>query len=353
MAHPALGTTASMHAVAIAAAATIACATNVAVAQIDPLKPGNGASAKPAMAPTYIESLKALLTTRILPGLQRAILATATSRPSALYVEVTDDPSPYSVAARMDPDESLTVRLSVGYLRMHDAALEAVSLAAAFRRPEALQAYLKYQIRWASNSYERSARGGSALRAMSFAEFIGVDAKTVEAVLNRREGKIKLDRARIESLGWVLAYFLTRADPGLAGLSRSPMSRAGEAAARLAAASGWSPVPPFPTAFELAAIEQRPTEQPDERALLCRAVVFIEPGLEVATEDSRWRTRLGEQSEPEEKFAELRAQIARMRRDGACVLDIVAASARWLPGCGEGRTALPRSSTPAFGIQVL
>lgn len=266
-------------------------------------------------------------------------------------MEVTDDPSPYSVAARLDPDESLTVRLSVGYLRMHDAALDAASLARALRRPRALQAYLQYQIRWASENYAHGARRGSPLGAMSFAEFIGADAKTVEAVLDERKETIKRNRVRIESLGWVLAYFLTRTDPGLAGMSPSPMNRAGEAAARLAAASGWSPVPPFPTAFELAAIEQRPTEQPDARALLCRAVVFIEAGLEMASKESRWRARLGEQPDPEEKFGELRAQIARMRRDGACVSNIVTASARWLPGVLKGRTAFPRPSEPAFGIQ--
>lgn len=41
MMHPALGTTASVHALAISAAATLACAANVSVAQINPLELGN------------------------------------------------------------------------------------------------------------------------------------------------------------------------------------------------------------------------------------------------------------------------------------------------------------------------
>ena len=75
---------------------------------------------------SYIANYQTIIATRIVPGLKRGILETATSRPRTLAVVVTDDPSPFNISTQVGPDDSLTVRLSLGYLTIHDAALDAV-----------------------------------------------------------------------------------------------------------------------------------------------------------------------------------------------------------------------------------
>src|SRR5687767_4272034 len=78
---------------------------------------------------------------------------------SGLTIEVTEDPSPYDIGARIDADGALIARLSIGYLTMHDAALDAVTLSDALQRPRELRPYLMYQLQLAHDNQQRRARG--------------------------------------------------------------------------------------------------------------------------------------------------------------------------------------------------
>ncbi len=279
-----------------------------------------------AAAARYISNLKTVVANRIVPGLQRAILSRAVIRPRTLTVEVTDDPSPYSVGAHVGSDQSLTVRLSLGYLTMHDAALDAAGVAAALNRPRELREYLAYQLRIAQDNSARRARHEPTERAMPFAEFAGLDPKTIQALFAQRDWRARRDRVQIDSLGWVVAYFLIRVEPRLAGMPQSAGIRDGEGAARLAAASGWFPVPPFATAFELSAIDRWTTTSPNERALLCRAAYLMEAGLAVTHANTQWRSRLKQEASLQSELAEIQEQIRQMRRDGSCASTLVTAS---------------------------
>ena len=88
----------------------------------------------------------------------------------------------------------------------------------------------------------------------------------------------------------------------------------------MAAASGWFPVPPVATALGIAEIERSGTAF-DERALLCRAAQLVEAGVvHVSTNTPEG---LGPEHDDvlQKRIAEIRAQIANMRRDGACAPD--------------------------------
>ena len=78
-----------------------------------------------------------------------------------------------------------------------------------------------------------------------------------------------------------VALLLARSDVKLAGLpSGTPPSTA---AARLAAAAGFFPVPPFATAFHLAALVSPSRARRDERALVCLAADAMAAGISAAT----------------------------------------------------------------------
>ena len=272
-------------------------------------------------ATQYVANLKRMLVAEIVPRIERGILDTATSRPPGLTIEVTENPSPYDVVAKIDADGSLIARLSIGYLTMHDAALDAVTLSEALQRPRELRPYLMYQLQLAHDNQRRRARGARPQRAMTFVEFIGVDPEVAQTVIAQPMRMTSRTRVEVASLGWTVSHLLVRADPKLAGLSSPAAARDGTGAAILAQASGWFPVPPVATALGIAEIERSAAYAFDERALLCRAARLIEAGVE------RVRTKTQAAPEPERaislrgRVAEIRAQIARMRRDGACVPD--------------------------------
>lgn len=287
---------------------------------------GTDAAAERAAAARYISNLKTVIATRIVPGLQRGISSTASSRPRTLTIEVTDDPSPFNVGARSNPDGSLSVRLSLAYMAMHDAALDAAGVAAALDRTRELRGYFIYQLRIAQDNAARRAQHEATERAMTFAEFARLDPDVIQMLFAKPDWKSRRNRVQIDSLGWAVAYLLVTVDPRLAGMSPSAPVRDGEGAARLAASSGWFPVPPFPTAFGLSAIEQSAGSPPSARALLCRAARLMEAGLVVMRTDTRWRSRLEQETSLQSDLAEIREQIDRMRRDGRCAPTPITAS---------------------------
>lgn len=293
-------------------------APRAAVAQDAPLSQAEAAA-------QYVANLRRLLETRVLPDLQRGILETASSRPPALTLDMTDDPSPYNVESNVTPDGSLSVRLSLGYVTLHDAALDAVALSAVLNNPRDLNRYLLYQLRLAHENHRRRAQGAGAHRAKTFADFIGLEPQITQRIFAQREWRLSRDRVQVDSLGWTVAHLLVRADPKLAG--SAPLPR-GAGAARLAAASGWFPVPPVATALEMAVIARSPAALFDARAALCDAAGLMDAGISAIRSSSSGRDA-GAQS----RIAEIRAQTDRMRRDGQCASGAV--TVRMVPTGGR------------------
>lgn len=269
-------------------------------------------------AAQYVANLKRLLETSVVPNIKRGILNTAASRPHALTVEVTNDPSPYNVGAKVDLDGSLTVRLSLGYLTMHDAALDAVALSGVLQRPRELRRYLIYQLHLAHENYWRRTRGARAEHAMTFAEFVGLDLKVTQAIYAQPQWLTSRNRVQADSLGWTVAYLLVRADSKLAGMSPGQTARDGAGAARLAIASDWFPVPPVATALGIAAIEHSAAAAFDERALLCRAAGLMEAGVAGMRANTQWRSQVQQDANLQRRVGEIWSQIATMQRDGGC-----------------------------------
>ena len=266
----------------------------------------------------FIARLEALIANAIVPGIRRGVLAKSTARPPALRVEVTDDPSPYHVGAHVDSDGTLQVRLSLGYVTMHDAALDAVALSAALERREQLRSYLSYQLALARENERRQAAGNPRYRAMSFAQFARIDGKTAESLY--RQDSFQRERAQIEvnSLGWVVAYLLVRVDPRLAGASASTSARDGRAAATLAAASGWFPVPPIATALGLAEVSPAAKSQGADRNELCRTADLLEGGVQVLKVSEPWSSRWGSDAALQRQVTAIESDVARMRDEGNC-----------------------------------
>lgn len=272
-------------------------------------------------AAQYVANLKRLLEEHIVPGLRRAIPEVSSSRPPALRIDVIADASPYSIDSQVAPDGSLTVRLSIGYVTLHDAALDAVALSAALNRPQDLDRYLQYQLRLAQENHRRRMQRASALHAMTFPEFIRLDARVAQQIYAQRAWRRSRDHVQVDSLGWTVAHLLVRADPKLAGTALLPVG-AGEA--RLAAAAGWFPVPPFATALGMATIERSPAGPLDERAALCHAADLMDAGLSTQYTHPSGQTEERDANE-RSRVANIRAQIARMRRDGRCASGAITA----------------------------
>lgn len=257
-------------------------------------------------AAQYVANLRRLLETRVLPDLKRGILQISSSRPPALTLDMTDDPSPYNVESRVAPDGSLNVRLSLGYVTLHDAALDAVALSAVLNNPRDLNRYLLYQLRLAHENHRRRAQGVSAHHARTFAELIGVEPEVTQRIFAQREWRLSRDRVQVDSLGWAVAHLLVRADPKLAGTV--PLPR-GAGAAHLAAASGWFPVPPVSTALGIATIERSPATPFDERAVLCDAADLMDAGISATRTVPTGRTD-ERNANLHDRVTKIRAQIA-------------------------------------------
>lgn len=297
----------------------IGLTTSAALAQYQERQPkDNEVAEEQAAAARYIASLRTLIATQIVPSLERGILSTANSRPSHLTVNVTDDPSPFAIGARLDSSGSPIVRLSLGYTTMHDAALDAAALAAVLHRPRELRRYLIYQLRLARENERRSGRGEVRRHAMTFAEFIKLDPKAAQTIFAQPQWKRSRERVQARSLGWTIADRLVRADPELAGMPRSPTTNHGDAAARLMAASGMFPVPPFPTALGLAEIDRPAASTGNERTMLCDAAGLMESGIRTLQLNDLWRARLAQDTQLQREVSAIRKQIADMKRDGHC-----------------------------------
>ena len=271
---------------------------------------------EPESAAQYVTGVRRLLETRILPNLQRGIVEISSSRPPALTLEMTDNPSPYNIRSEVKPDGSLIVQLSIGYIALHDAALDAVALSKVLNNPRDLNRYLLYQLRLARENHRRRAQGMSAHRASSFAEFIRLKPQVAQRIFAQREWRLARDRVQADSVGWVVAHLLVRTDPKLAGVAPLPAG-AGAGAARLAAASGWFPVPPVATALGIAAVERSPATSFDEQVAICDAADLMEEGISVLSSGD---------ASAQTPIAEIRAQVARMRREGRCTSDAITAA---------------------------
>lgn len=267
----------------------------------------------------YVSNLRRLLEHRVLPDLTRGILEISASRPPALTVDVTSDASPYSIGSDVASDGSLIVRLSVGYLTLHDAALDAVALPSVLDNPQALNRYLMYQLGLARENRRRGTQGGTSRRAKTFAEFIGLNSQVARRIVTERAWRLSRDRIEVESVGWVVAHLLVRADPQIAGTARGA---SGAGAARLAAASGWFPVPPIATALGIAAIERSSVAPFEEHAVLCDAASLMAAGLSAMSASTQARA-----TEPDatasSRLTDIHAQIVRLRRHGRCAADAV------------------------------
>lgn len=282
------------------------------------------ATDKEEAAQRFVAHLDAVIAGSIVPGIRRGILAKSTTRPPALRVEVTEDPSPYHMSARADPDGTLRVRLSLGYVTMHDAALDAVALSASLHRPAQRMSYLSYQLALARENEQRQASGNHRYRAMSFAQFAHLDDKSKEALFSQESFQRERAQIEVNSLGCVVAYLLARLDPRLAGESPSALARDGRAAAALAAASGWFPVPPIATALGLAEVVPAPSQNA-EQSQICRAAGLREEGVQVLKFTQPWSSRLERDPALQHQVVAIESDIATMRHDGDCRLAIAAA----------------------------
>ena len=266
----------------------------------------------------YMASLRDLFGSQIVPAVRHGILSISASRPPNLTIAMTDDPSPYRIVAAADANGSLTVKLSLGYAVLHDAALDAVVVAEVLGRPNDLQRYLIFQLRMAQINDGLRAKRRPIKKVPTFAQFARIAPETARAIYAEKQSQRKRSQAQVRSLGWVVSYLLTEADPKLAGSLPLPPSRHAEAAGRLAAASGWFPIPPFATALHMAAIDS-PRHVPQTLAtLLCRAAILMEGGIAGLHTERKWQQRWEQNADLQRGVTEIETQIAAMRRDGGC-----------------------------------
>ena len=267
----------------------------------------------------YVANLRRMLENRVLPDLTRGILEISASRPPALTIDVTSDASPYSIGSEVASDGSLIVRLSVGYMTLHDAALDAVALSSVLDNPQALNRYLMYQLGLAHEKHRRRAQGGTLRHAKTFAEFVRLKPQVAQRIVAERAWRLARDRIEVESMGWVVAHLLVRADPQVAGAARHAP---GVGAAHLVAASGWFPVLPVATALGIAAIERSSVAPFEEHAVLCDAASLMNAGLSATGTGTQARAKVRDATAPS-RLMDIRAQIVRMRRSGRCAADAV------------------------------
>lgn len=264
----------------------------------------------------YLSNKQQLFEAKLVPSLERGMLSISTARPPTLSVWVTEDLSPYHISAKFGANGALIVRLSLGYLTMHDAALDAVAIAGPSKNSKALRSYLRYQLELARSNDRRTAANEPRDRAKSFAEFARLEPKSVQALFDQPQWRAERDRAEMDSLGWTIAFLLVGLDSRNAGVPAAvPQSTA---AARLAAASGFFPAPPFATAFQMADIIRPRGEKPDERVQVCRAADFMAAGGSAVAASREWQERLSQNAKLRDQVIRLDSEVKRMRRDGRC-----------------------------------
>jgi hypothetical protein len=262
----------------------------------------------------YLRQLEQLLSDRIVPGLSRAILATARSRPSGLEVRLTREPSAYAVGAAT-VDSRLLVELSLDYVLLHDAALDGAALAVTFNRPAEFDRYLRYLVvsaragrRWADGS------AGPA-RAVTFAEFARLPSRAVRSTFADADWRAQRRSVQEASLAWVIAYLLVTADPAVGGgYENDPAT----AAARLVAAGGWFAVPPLATAYGWVEIAARTPGTRSHAETWCRAADYLVAGTDVAATSALAAGSGHESTDVSVQLGWTRRQVDAIRREHRC-----------------------------------
>lgn len=274
--------------------------------------PHDERSASPAFdVGPYGRRLEQFLSSNVLPKLSKAVVASAETRPRGLRIELAYDASPYRSTASVK-DGELLVTLSLGYMLVHDAALDGAGISAVLKQPEIFERYLGYLISASRDRERRRPSDDGARRLATYAEFASLPPAVVSATFSDPQWHAQRRAAQEASLGWVIAHLLVSADPSLVPGHEDP----GTAAARLTAAAGWFPVPPLATALGWAEYRGgalRSGEKPD---LWCSAEALMNQGLRTARATSSWRP--DDAPTAESRLAAVESQIARIRQRHRC-----------------------------------
>jgi hypothetical protein len=159
---------------------------------------------------------------------------------------------------------------------------------------------------------------------MDFAHFAHLDPKVTQSLFEQESVRHQRDQIEVNSLGWVVAYLLVKLDPRLAGVPTSAPVPDGRAAATLAAASGWFPVPPLATALGLAEVAPSSSVETGKQGWLCRAAGLMEAGVETLRTSKPWIDRVEREPALKRQVAEIQSDVVRMRQDGNCSLGVAA-----------------------------
>lgn len=275
------------------------------------------AQSREEAAQNYLSNTQRLLENQILPSIKRGILKVSTVHPPALGIVIIDDPSPFHIAAVADKQGAILVRISLGYLAMHDAALDAAGLAGVLHRQEDFRRYLRYQLTLARENEIRTKRGQRRVHTKAFGEFLNLEPDAVQAIYAQPQWRKDRQDIGADSLGWTVAYLLALHDPKLSGDSGDlPTSLS---AAKLADASGMFPAPPFSTAYQLGEVTNPAPAEPSERRLLCRAADLLESGNAVLKASGDWRSRAAADERLRIRIEKLGEDVSHMRRDARCM----------------------------------
>ena len=263
----------------------------------------------------YLANAQRVLESQVVPKVKQGILALATTRPPSLGVFITEDPSPYHLAVTSDKGGAIVVKISLGYLAMHDAALDAIALSSTLNRSQELRKYLRYQLAIARENEALTKQGRARLRAKTFAEFLNLTQSVLQSIYSQPQWQRERQVVGADSLGWVVSYLLARHDRRLSGDSVAIPASA--SAATLAGTAGFFPAPPFSTAYQLEEVTNPGQQSPPDRRLLCRAADFVDAGVLVLTSE-QWQHRAAENEALRIRIQKLRDDVARMRRDARC-----------------------------------
>lgn len=264
----------------------------------------------------FVVNAQRVLESQVMPKMKEGIVQLTTTHPSSLGIFITEDPSPYHLAVTADKRGAINVQISLGYLAMHDAALDAIALSSALNRRQELRKYLRYQLAMARKNEALTKQGSARLRVKTFAEFLSLKQSVVQAVYSQPQWQKERQVVGADSLGWVVSYLLVRHDRRLSGDSVAIPASA--SAAKLAGVSGFFPAPPFSTAYQLEDITNPGQQDPPDRRLLCRAADFVDAGVLVLRSEQEWQLRAAESEALRTRIQKLRDDVARMRRDARC-----------------------------------
>jgi hypothetical protein len=264
----------------------------------------------------FVVNAQRVLELQLMPKMKEGIVRLTTTHPSSLGIFITEDPSPYHLAVTADKRGAINVQISLGYLAMHDAALDAVALSSALNRPQELRKYLRYQLAMARKNEVLTKQGSARLRVKTFAQFMNLKQSVIQAIYSQPQWQRDRQVVGADSLGWVLSYLLVRHDRRLSGDSVAIPASA--SAAKLAGAAGFFPAPPFSTAYQLEEVTNPGQQDPPDRQLLCRAADFLDAGVSLLKSEQAWQLRAADNEALRTRIQKLREDVARMQRDARC-----------------------------------